>query len=53
MVGPMEPDHLEGKGLRPINGRIPEAEGQIELLEQHDLLSKHDDMERSPGWSDA
>ena len=53
MVGPVEPDHLEGKGLHPINGRIPEAKGQIDLLEQHGLLSRHDAVERRPGWPDA
>ena len=27
VVGPVEPDHLEGKGLHPIIGRIPEGDG--------------------------
>ena len=31
MVGSMEPDHLEGKGLRPIIGWIPEGDRQIDL----------------------
>ena len=28
MVGPVEPDHLEGKGLCPIIGWIPEVMGR-------------------------
>ena len=31
MVGSMEPDHLEGEGLRPIIGRIPKGDRQIDL----------------------
>ena len=27
VVGPVKPDHLEGKGLRPIIGRIPKGDG--------------------------
>ena len=53
VVGSMEPNHLEGKGLRPIIGRIPEGDGQIDLPKWHDLLSRHDAVERRPGWPDA
>ena len=53
MVGPVEPDHLEGKGLRPIIGWIPEGDGQIDLSKWNDLLSRHDAVERCPGRSDA
>ena len=53
MVCSMEPDHFEGKGLRPIIGRIPEGGGQIDLSKWHDLLSRHDAMERRPDQLDA
>ena len=49
VVGSMEPDHLEGKGLHPIIGWIPEGDGQIDLPEWHGLLSRHDAVERRPG----
>ena len=39
VVGSVEPDHLEGKGLHPIIGRIPEGDGQIDLPKWYDLLS--------------
>ena len=53
MVGSMELDHLEGKGLHPIIGRIPEGDGQIDLPKWHDLLSRHDAVERHPDQPDA
>ena len=53
MVGPVEPNHLEGKGLRPIIDWIPEGDGQINLPKWHSLLSRYDAMERCPGWSDS
>ena len=53
MVGPVEPDHLKGKGLRPIIGWIPEGDGQIDLPEWHGLLSRHNAVERHPSWLDA
>ena len=53
MVGSMETDHLEGKCLRPIIGRIPEGDGQIDLPKWHDLFSKHDAMERCLGRLDS
>ena len=49
----MEPNHLEGKGLHPIIGRIPEGNGQIDLPKWHGLLSRHDVVERRSGRSDA
>ena len=49
----MESDHLEGNGLRPVIGRIPEGDGQIDLPERRGLLSTHDAVERHPGWPDA
>ena len=51
--GPMEPDHLEGKGLRPIIGRIPKGDRQIDLPKWHGLLSRHDAVERRSGRSNA
>ena len=53
MVGPVEPNHLNGKGLRPIIGRIPEGDGQIDLPKWYGLLSRHDAVERCSGRSDA
>ena len=53
MVGPMEPDHLEGKGLSPVIGQISKSDRQIDLLKRQCLLSRHDAMERCSGWSDA
>ena len=53
MVGSEEPDHLEGKGLHPIIGRVPEGDGQIDLPKWHGLLSRHDTVERHPGRPDA
>ena len=53
MVGSMEPDHLEGKGLHPVIGRIPEGDGQIDLPKWHGLLLRHDVLERHPGRPDA
>ena len=47
MVGSVEPNHLEGKGLHPIIGRIPEGDGQIDLHKWHGLFSWHDAVERS------
>ena len=49
----MEPDHLEGEGLHPIIGRIPKGDGQIDLSKWHDLLSRHDAVERHSGRSNA
>ena len=53
MVGSVEPDHLEGKGLRPIIGWILEDDGQINLPKWHGLLSRYDVVERHPGRQDA
>ena len=53
MVGSMEPDRLEGEGLRPIIGWIPKGDGQIDLPKWHSLLSRHDAVKRCSGWSDA
>ena len=53
MVGHVEPNHLEGKGLCPIIGRIPEGDGQVDLPKWDDLLSRYDAMERRPGRLDA
>ena len=53
MVGSVEPDRLEGKGLCPIIGQIPKGDGQIDLPKWHDLLSRHDAVERCSRWSDA
>ena len=48
----MEPNHFEGEGLRPIVGWTPKGDGQIDLPKWHDLLSRHDAMERRFGWPD-
>ena len=53
MEGPMEPDHLEGKGLRPVIGQIPKGDEQIDLPEWHGLLFRHDVVERRPSWLDV
>ena len=49
----MEPDHLKGNGLHPIIGWIPKGDGQIDLPKWHNLLSRHDAVERRPGRSDV
>ena len=49
----MEPYHLEGEGLHPIIGWIPECDGQIDLPKWHSLLSRHDTVERHSGRPDA
>ena len=46
VVGSVEPNHFDGEGLRPIVGRRPKGDGQIDLPKWHDLLSKHDVVER-------
>jgi len=53
VVGSVEPDHLEGKGLHPIIGRIPKGDEQIDLPKWHGLLSRHDAVERCPSQLDA
>ena len=53
MVGHVEPNHLEGKGLYPIIGQIPKGDGQINLPKWHGLLSRPDAMEKHLGWLDA
>ena len=49
----MEPDHLKGEGLRPIIRRIPKGDGHIDLPKWHDLLSRHDVVERHPNRPDV
>ena len=46
----MEPNHLEGEGLSPVIELIPKGNGQVDLPEWHDLLPRHDAMERCSGW---
>ena len=53
MLGPMEPDHLEGKGLHPIIGRIIEGDEKIDLPKWYGLLFRYDAVERCPGRLDA
>ena len=53
MVGSVEPNPLEGEGLRPIVGWTPEGDRQIDLPKRHGLLSRHDAMERRPSQPDA
>ena len=53
VVGSVELDHLEGKGLPPVIGWIPKGDGQIDLPKWHGLLSRHDAMERRSGRSDV
>jgi hypothetical protein len=45
MVGPAEPDNLEGEGFPPEIGRSPKAYGKINLSERGGMLSWHDTME--------
>ena len=47
VVGSLESDHLEGKGIHPVIGRIPKGDGQIDLPKWHDA------MERRSGRSDT
>jgi hypothetical protein len=49
----MESYHLEGEGLRPIVGQIPEGDGQVDLPEWFGLFPRHDAVERCSGRSDA
>ena len=50
MEGSEEPNHLQGEGFSPIIELISEGNGQIDLLEWHGLLPRHDAMERCSGW---
>jgi hypothetical protein len=45
VVGPIEPDNLEGEGFPPEIGRSPKADGHIDLLERGGALSQHDTVE--------
>jgi hypothetical protein len=45
VVGPSEPDHLEGKGFLSEVGGSPEADEQVNLSEGQDTLSGCDPME--------
>ena len=38
--------NVEGKGLSPVIGPIPESDGQIDLPQWHGLPTRHDAMER-------
>ena len=49
----MESNHFKGEGLRPIVGRTPKGDGQIDLPERHGLLSRHDAMKGCSDWPDA
>ena len=53
MESPREPHYVEGEGLSPVIGPIPESDGQIDLPEWHGLLSRHDAVERRPDHPDA
>ena len=48
-----EPNYLEGEGLCPIVGWIPEGDGQVDLPDWYGLLSQHDAVEKRPGRPDA
>jgi hypothetical protein len=49
----METDDLKGEGHSLEVGLIPKGYGQIDLYKGFGLFSRHDTMERCPGWSDA
>jgi hypothetical protein len=49
MVGSVKSDHLEGEGLHPIVGRIPECCGQVDLPKRYRLLPRNDAVERCSG----
>ena len=53
MVGSVEPNHLKGKGLHPVIGRIPKGDGQIDLPKWHGLFSYHNAVESCLGRPDA
>ena len=53
MVDRGELDYLKGEGLSPIVGWIPKGDGQIDLPKWHDLLFRHDAVERRIGRSDV
>ena len=46
MESPWEPHYVEGEGLSPVIGPIPESDGQIDLPQWHGLPTRHDAMER-------
>ena len=46
MESPREPHYVEGEGLSPVIGPIPESDGQIDLPQWHSLPTEHDAMER-------
>ena len=48
-----EPNHLEGEGFSPVIELIPKGNGQINLLEWHGLLPRHDAVERCLGGAEA
>jgi hypothetical protein len=45
MVGPSEPNNLEGEGFPSEVGRSPEADGHIDLTERGGAMSRHDIVE--------
>ena len=45
-----EPYYVEGEGLSPVIGPIPESDGQIDLSQCHGLPTRYDTME---GCSDG
>ena len=53
MESSREPHYIEGEGLSPIIGPIPESDGQIDLPQWHGLPTRYDAMERCLDQSDA
>jgi hypothetical protein len=46
VVGPSEPDHLEGEGFLSKVGGSSEADGQVKLPKGQDALTEDDPVER-------
>ena len=46
MESPREPHYIEGEGLSPVIGPIPESDGQIDLPQWDSVPTRHDAMER-------
>jgi hypothetical protein len=49
----VEIDHLEGEGLNPKVGLIPEGDRYVDLPKRFSLFPWHNTVERCPGRSDT
>ena len=46
MIGPLEPNHLEGEDLLVVVGGSTEADGQVDAPEGPRVFPQHNAMER-------